>query len=187
MNEALQRIGWSLVSAAVIGFASVVSSAAAPGLPAGKFRLSSTAFENGATIPSQYGCAGSDTSPALSWTDPPAGTKSFALIVEDPDAPSGTWVHWVLFDLPASTRQLPKDVPKKAEIEGGARHGQNDFRRLGYGGPCPPPGPAHRYYFKLYALDTNLDLKSGASKADLENAMKGHILAEAQLMGRYGR
>jgi Raf kinase inhibitor-like YbhB/YbcL family protein len=187
MNRTFGLMKWLLLGAILLVNAPSSQDAAAPGAPAGKFRLTSTAFENGATIPVQYGCAGSDTSPALSWTDPPAGSKSFALIADDPDAPSGTWVHWVLFDLPASTRQLPEDMPKKAELDGGARHGRNDFRRLGYGGPCPPPGPAHRYFFKLYALDAKVGLKPGATKADLENAMKGHILAEAQIVGRYGR
>jgi Raf kinase inhibitor-like YbhB/YbcL family protein len=161
--------------------------AATPRERAGKFKLTSAAFEAGGEIPRQFTCEGSDISPALTWTDPPAGTKSFALIVDDPDAPARTWVHWVLYDLPPTMRELPEGQAKDPELPSGARHGRNDFRRLGYGGPCPPPGPAHRYFFKLYALDAKMGLEPGATKADLENAMKGHILAETQIMGRFGR
>ncbi len=149
--------------------------------------LTSTAFEPNGTIPKKYTCDGPDVSPPLAWNDPPAGTQSFALIVDDPDAPAGTWVHWVLFNLPASARALPENVPKVEQIADGALQGRNDFRRIGYGGPCPPRGPAHRYFFKLYALDTRLGLRAGASKADVERAMAGHILAQGELVGRYGR
>jgi len=151
------------------------------------FQLKSTAFEPNGNIPRKYTCDGPDVSPALSWTDPPAGTQSLSLIMDDPDAPVGTWVHWVLYDLPADTRALPEGVPKDRELASGARQGLNDFRRIGYGGPCPPPGPAHRYFFKLYALAVKTNLKAGVSKADLLRAMEGHILAQAELMGRYQR
>lgn len=150
-------------------------------------KLTSSAFDLGGTIPRKFTCDGPDVSPALAWSDPPAGTQSFALITDDPDAPAGTWVHWVLYDLPASARDLPENVPKQEELPNGARQGRNDFRRIGYGGPCPPPGPAHRYFFKLYALDAKLGLKAGATKAEVEKAMRGHILAQGELMGRYGR
>ena len=149
--------------------------------------LKSAAFAAGGTIPKKFTCDGPDVSPGLSWSDAPERTQSFALIMDDPDAPVGTWVHWVLYDLPAATHELPESVPKDGQLASGARQGVNDFRKLGYGGPCPPSGPAHRYFFKLYALDTKLNLKAGASKADLEKAMKGHVLAQAELMGRYGR
>jgi Raf kinase inhibitor-like YbhB/YbcL family protein len=155
--------------------------------PAGKFALSSPDFPSGGAIPREFTCEGKDRSPALKWTDPPAGTQSLALIVDDPDAPAGTWVHWVIYNFPATARQLAAGVAADSELSNGARQGQNDFQRLGYGGPCPPPGPAHRYFFKLYALDAKLDLKSGASKAEVENAMKGHALAKAELIGRYKR
>ncbi len=151
------------------------------------FSLHSSAFKEGADIPRQYTCEGADISPALSWNDGPQKTQSFALIADDPDAPMGTWVHWVAWNIAAATRQLPEDVSKTADLQGGGRQGANDFRKTGYGGPCPPPGKPHRYFFKLYALDTTLDLKPGATKKDLEQAMKGHILAEAQLMGKYQR
>ena len=184
----MRQTGWLLICAFLAACSPSGQNAAAPREPAGKpLKLASAAVEAGGTIPRQFTCEGSDISPALTWTEPPAGTRSFALIVDDPDAPAGVWVHWVIYDLPPSARQLPENIPEQAEFDSGARHGRNDFRRLGYGGPCPPPGPAHRYFFKLYALNATLGLKPGATKADLENAMKGHILAEAELMARYGR
>jgi Raf kinase inhibitor-like YbhB/YbcL family protein len=183
----MRQAGGLLLCAFLAACSPVSQNNATPREPAGKFKLTSTAFEAGGAIPRQFTCEGSDISPALRWTDPPAGTKSLALIVDDPDAPAGTWVHWVLYDLPPTARELPENMAKDAELSDGARHGRNDFHRLGYGGPCPPPGPAHRYFFKLYALDAKVGLKPGSSKADLENAMKGHILAEGQLMGRFGR
>jgi Raf kinase inhibitor-like YbhB/YbcL family protein len=152
-----------------------------------KIELSSTAFGEGQTISKPYTGDGKDVSPPLRWSDPPQGTKSFALICDDPDAPRGTWVHWVLFNLPADQRALEEAVPAQGELANGAKQGKNDFRKLGYGGPAPPPGKPHRYFFKLYALDTVLDLAPGAAKNQLAAAMKGHILAEGQLMGQYGR
>ncbi len=149
--------------------------------------IRSTAFEPNGTIPRKYTCDGPDVSPPLRWDDPPAGTQSFALIMDDPDAPAGTWVHWVLFNLPGSARALPENVPRDGQLPDGARQGRNDFRKTGYGGPCPPKGPAHRYFFKLYALDAKLGLKAGATKAEVEKAMQEHILAQGELVGRYGR
>lgn len=149
-------------------------------------RLASAAFTEGGTIPARYTGDGEDVSPPLAWSDAPAGTKSFALICDDPDAPRGTWVHWVVFSIPANVNSLGEDVPADKTLANGARHGITDFRKLGYGGPAPPSG-THRYYFKLYALDTMLDLQPGATKGQLLDAMKGHILAEAQLMGKYAR
>ena len=151
------------------------------------FSLQSSAFKESADIPKQYTCEGADISPALSWSNPPAKTQSFALIADDPDAPVGTWVHWVVWDLPASATQLPENVAKAAEISGGGHQGTNDFKKIGYGGPCPPPGKPHRYFFKLYALDAQLNLRSGATKKDVEQAMKGHVLGQAELMGKYQR
>jgi Raf kinase inhibitor-like YbhB/YbcL family protein len=152
--------------------------------------ITSTAFAEGQPIPPKYTCQGSDISPPLAWIPQggtPANTKSFTLIADDPDAPMGTWVHWVLYDLPPTTTALPEDVARTQYIAGNAKQGINDFHRLGYGGPCPPSGKPHRYYFKLYALDRMLDLKPGATKQDVEAAMKGHILAEGRLMGTYQR
>ncbi len=154
---------------------------------AAKFELQTTAFQTGENIPPRFTCDGADVSPPLRWTEPPAGTASFALIVDDPDAPAGTWAHWLAYDLPATSRALAEGVAKSQKFPSGARQGSNDFERIGYGGPCPPPGKAHRYFFKLYALDKRLDLKAGATRQDLERAMKGHILARAELMGRYHR
>jgi Raf kinase inhibitor-like YbhB/YbcL family protein len=150
------------------------------------FELTSTAFGAGDPIPRKYTCDGEDTSPPLQWSDPPQGTQSFAVIADDPDAPMGTWVHWVLYNLPASIRALPEGVPLDANLPDGSRHGQNGWRRLGYGGPCPPGG-THRYFFKLYALDVQLDLAAGASKEELLQAMEGHILATTETMGLYTR
>ncbi len=151
------------------------------------FELTSPAFKANETIPRKHSCDGGDVSPALAWTEAPAGTKSFALVCDDPDAPRGTWVHWVLWGVPGSARGLPEGVKPAATLEDGSRQGTNDFRKTGYGGPCPPPGRAHRYFFKLHALDTTLDLAPGATKDALENAMDGHTLGRAELVGRYGR
>jgi Raf kinase inhibitor-like YbhB/YbcL family protein len=151
--------------------------------PAMNIQITSTAFADGQPIPEKYTCAGSDISPPLQWTNVPAGTKSFALIADDPDAPMGTWVHWVIYNLAPAITGLPGNTPQSPELPNGAKQGINDFRQIGYGGPCPPPGKPHRYFFKIYALDTTLDLKSGATKRDLLKAMNGHALAEGQLMG----
>lgn len=150
-------------------------------------QLMSSAVVEGQPIPREYTCDGRDVSPPLKWSGAPMNTRSFALIADDPDAPAGTWVHWVLFNVPAATTELAEGVANVPQLPNGARQGLNDFRRLGYGGPCPPPGKTHRYFFKLHALDQHLDLKPGATKGDLLKAMKGHILAEGQLMGSYQR
>lgn len=152
-----------------------------------KLQIKSTAFEEGGTIPEKYTCDGEDVSPPLSWTSPPKGTKGLVLICDDPDAPMGTWVHWVLFGLSPDTSALPEGVPAQKVIPGGAKQGINDFHKIGYGGPCPPKGPAHRYFFKLYALDSELDLSAGATKEEVLKAMEEHILAEGQLVSRYSR
>ncbi|MGC8855881.1 MAG: YbhB/YbcL family Raf kinase inhibitor-like protein [Anaerolineae bacterium] len=148
--------------------------------------LSSPAFGAGQPIPVTYSCRGRDISPALEWGDPPASTQSFALIMDDPDAPVGTWDHWVLYNIPASVRRLPEAIPAEASLPDGSLHGKNSWGRLGYGGPCPPSG-THRYFFRLYALDTTLPLSSGASKKQVLEAMKGHILAQAELMGTFSK
>ncbi len=148
---------------------------------AGEIQVESSAFEDGGTIPQRYTCDGEDLSPPLRWSEPPSATASQVLICDDPDAPVGTWDHWVLFNLPATVNSLPEGV------QGMGVSGSNGWQQLGYGGPCPPSGSAHRYFFKFYALDITLDLGAGASKKDVEQAMKGHILAKGQLVGRYGR
>lgn len=151
--------------------------------------VTSTAFAEGATIPAKFTCDGADVSPPLAWTGAPANTKTFALIMDDPDAPGGTWVHWVLWNIPGATSSLPEGIPKTETLKnlGGALQGKNTWPKTGYDGPCPPPGKPHRYFFKLYALDAPLGLKAGATKADVDQAMKDRILASAQLMGTYGR
>jgi len=152
-----------------------------------KLELTSSAFKEGESIPTKHTCYGDDVSPPLKWSGIPNSAKSLALICDDPDAPAGTWVHWVLYDLPANVNELPEGIAASETTPQGAKQGVNDFQRVGYGGPCPPSGKPHRYFFKLYALDAELSLKPRATKSDLLNAMKGHTLAEGQLMGTYKR
>jgi Raf kinase inhibitor-like YbhB/YbcL family protein len=149
-------------------------------------QLTSPSIANG-QIPQKFTCDGADTSPQLEWVAPPAATQSFALTVVDHDAPVGSFVHWVLYDVPPETRSLPEGVPKQDQLPDGSRQGRNDFDKIGYGGPCPPGGSSHRYTFSLYALDSKLNLASGASRTQLEAAVKGHILARGQLIARYKR
>ena len=151
------------------------------------FELTSSAFKEGALIPKKHTCEGQDLSPPLRWNNPPTGTRSFVLIADDPDAPAGTWVHWVIFNIPIDTRGLAEGLPAQETLSNDGLQGLNDFKRIGYGGPCPPPGSPHRYYFRLYALDRELNVKPRATKAQVVDATKGHVLAEAQLMGRFGR
>jgi Raf kinase inhibitor-like YbhB/YbcL family protein len=151
------------------------------------FVLTSSAFQDGERIPDRYTCKGEDLSPPLSWRGAPEGTKSFALIVEDPDAPGGTFIHWVIYNLPAALTELSEGVPVSKRLEDGSLQGINDFRTIGYRGPCPPPGRPHRYFFILRALDRELALPAGATKAQLEKEMRGHVLGEAKLMGTYSR
>ncbi len=150
--------------------------------------VKSNAFSNGQSIPAKYSCIGKNISPDLTWSDPPSGTKSFALIVDDPDAPMGTWVHWVLFNISADKRGLPEDLPVSGKnVDPNAIYfGKNSSGNTRYDGPCPPSG-THRYYFKLYALDTLINLLPGATKDDLLNVMKGHILAQGELMGTFSK
>lgn len=142
------------------------------------------AFANGAEIPKKHTCSGADLSPALSWDGVSTAARSLALIVDDPDAPRGTWTHWLIWNIPAHLTALPEGVPAREVLENGASQGRNDFQRIGYGGPCPPPGKAHRYFFRLYAaLNSALDLKVGACSKELDRAMKGHIVSQAEWMG----
>ena len=148
--------------------------------------LTSAAFDQGSTIPRQYTCDGADLSPPLNWSGVPAGAKSLALVVDDPDA-GGTWVHWVVYDIPVGASELSEGASSDIGDQLGATNGTNDFRRTGYGGPCPPDGPAHRYFFKLFALDTVLELGPGATKSELLRAMEGNVTAQGTLMGTYRR
>jgi Raf kinase inhibitor-like YbhB/YbcL family protein len=150
------------------------------------FAVESTAFAEGGTIPKKYTCHGSDLSPELTWSGAPAGTQSLALIADDPDAPVGTWTHWIVWNIPPQST-LQEGVAKVETLSNGALQGKNDFKGIGYGGPCPPAGKPHRYFFKLYALDAKLDVKAGANRKELERAIEGHVLSQTQLMARYGR
>jgi len=154
------------------------------GRGAGAFELSSTAFKAGEPIPTRHSCKGEDVSPPLAWSGAPKATRSFALICDDPDAPLATWIHWVYYDIPASVYALPEAIGPAEKPSPGGTSGKNSFRKAGYGGPCPPFG-THRYFFRLYALDTVLGLKAGATKKELVKAMNGHILGRAELMGTY--
>jgi len=157
------------------------------GQQASKIQLKTTSFEPGGFIPKRFTCEAADVSPALAWGDPPAGTQSFAIIEDDPDAPSGTFVHWLVYDLPAAYRRLPEALSGNDQMAGGGRQGTNDFSRTGYSGPCPPRGKPHRYYIRFYALDTKTNLRPAATRSELEAAMQGHILAQAELMGLFKR
>jgi len=149
-------------------------------------KLLSSAFLDGHPIPARYTCDGQDLSPPLDWRDVPAQTGSLALIVDDPDAPSGVFLHWLLFDIPASEHGLPEGIGIAGPKAGGGTQGENGFGKVAYGGPCPPDG-THRYYWHLYALDSMTGLPAGVSRLKFESAVRGHIIAEAQLMGRYAR
>lgn len=151
-----------------------------------KIKIFSTAFGEGGMIPKKYTCDGENVSPPLEWSGIPEGTRSIAIISDDPDAPVGTWVHWVIFNIPPTVNGVPENVPPVGVLENGSRQGSNDFRKIGYGGPCPPKG-THRYYFKIYTLDKELGLDAGATKEDLLAEMEGHILGEGQLIGLYKR
>jgi Raf kinase inhibitor-like YbhB/YbcL family protein len=148
--------------------------------------ITSSAFQNGSDIPAKHTCSGANASPSLGWSGAPDGTQTFALIVSDPDAPGGDFTHWVLYGLSGTEKGLPEDVRSDAQPLGAAQ-GINDFGKVGYGGPCPPPGPKHHYHFTLYALNAKLSLKPGAARGQLEQAMRGHILAEGELVGTFGR
>jgi Raf kinase inhibitor-like YbhB/YbcL family protein len=149
--------------------------------------VESKAFNDGARIPQQYTCDGADISPPLSWSEPPPGTESLALIVEDPDAPDGPWTHWVVFNIPPTTRSLPEGVTSDDTAEELGTQGKNCWHDISYGGPCPPEGAEHRYFFRVYALDTVLDVEAGTGKKPVQRAMEGHILAQGELMGRHSR
>jgi Raf kinase inhibitor-like YbhB/YbcL family protein len=151
-----------------------------------QMEITSSAFDEGAMIPKKYTCDDMDISPPLKWSNVPDGTKTFAIICDDPDAPMGTWVHWVLFNLPANIHELSEDVPALEILPNGAKQGRNDFGKIGYGGPCPPGG-THRYYFKVYALSAEIKVKAGISKSELLKVMESNILSKGQLTGRYKR
>ena len=150
-----------------------------------KLTVTSSGFGFGAEIPTAYTCKGKDISPALAWSDAPAHTASFAIIMDDPDAPAGTWVHWVMWNVPARAQSVTQDIPKREQLEDGTRQGRNSFGKVGYNGPCPPAGQTHRYFFRVYALDAKLDLATGADRSQLDTAMQGHLLAHGEYMGTF--
>jgi len=160
------------------------ASTSTPQTTGGSIKLTSTAFKEGESIPRQYTCDGVNVSPSLEWSGVPKSAKTLVIIADDPDAPAGTWVHWVLYNLPADNIGMVENLPATDELRAGGFQGKNDFGKIGYGGPCPPSG-THRYFFKIYALDSELPLKAGATKAEVEKAMEGHVVAQGQLMGTY--
>src|SRR5712692_689410 len=191
MRMTLAILTLALVMSALLGCAKAPQSVPPPPATIQKenkmnFNLTSTAFQEGQPIPRQHTCDGVNVSPALEWSGAPQNAKTLAIICDDPDAPSGTWVHWVLYNLPADRIGLGENVPATENVPGDGLQGTNDFQKIGYGGPCPPSG-THHYFFKLYALDGELSLKAGATKAELLKAMEGHIIAQTQLMGTYKR
>jgi Raf kinase inhibitor-like YbhB/YbcL family protein len=184
MRRIIVRWGWMVGMGVIFILAGCAGQEVLPAAEGGaemSIQVTSTAFVEGDKIPRIYTCDDRNVSPPLAWTSVPSNTVSLALIMDDPDAPSGTWVHWVLYNLPAELTSLEQGK------NGAGMEGKNDFGKIGYGGPCPPRGSNHRYSIKIYALDSTLDLKEGATKAQVENKMRGHILAQGQLMGRYGR
>ncbi|MCA1959231.1 MAG: YbhB/YbcL family Raf kinase inhibitor-like protein [Desulfomonile sp.] len=179
----------SLIAVILLFSAVLFTPAAVAAEPGSKqILVTSPAFGDGEMIPKKYTCDGEDLSPPLQFSGVPAGAKSLVLICDDPDAPVGTWTHWVLFNLPPDTKMISEKIPASATLPNGAIHGHNSWggRKIGYGGPCPPSG-MHRYYFKVYALDVKLDLPSGTTKKHLAKAMKGHIIGQGELMGTYKR
>jgi Raf kinase inhibitor-like YbhB/YbcL family protein len=179
-----QRIFLGAVAIAVLATACYSNQPTPPQVP--QFSLISPAFASDALIPAKYTCDGKNLSPALTWEAPPTATKSLVIIADDPDAPGKTFTHWVLYDLPPKTRQLPEGLPPQPFLATGGGHGKNDFGKYGYGGPCPPSG-THRYVFKIFALDQLLDLPAGATKAEVIAGMAGHILASGEWVGKYSR
>jgi Raf kinase inhibitor-like YbhB/YbcL family protein len=183
----MYRIGTTRLACLAVALLALatLADAAAQGVP--ELNVTTDAFAAGATIPEQYTCSGANKSPALKWTGAPATARSFALITDDPDAPRGTFVHWVVFDIPATVTSLPEDVPRTETIAGGGTQGDNGAGKLGYFGPCPPPGKVHHYHFRLFALDSTLGLKPGADADAVRSAMNGHTVASGELIGTYSR
>jgi Raf kinase inhibitor-like YbhB/YbcL family protein len=176
-----------LSSAVLVASAAIVLRLGGAASAADSFTLASDAFLEGKPIPPAHGCDGADQSPPLHWDGAPAGTAAFALIVDDPDAPNGNWNHWVLFNVPAGAKALAASVPKTPTLGDGSRQGTNDFGRIGYGGPCPPPRSSHRYQFKLFALSAPLDLQPGAKRDAVLKEIESKKLGSTVLTGRFER
>jgi Raf kinase inhibitor-like YbhB/YbcL family protein len=182
LQRQICRTSW--LFAAIATMLLTTGSLMAPPTTQKKMALSSSAFKDGQPIPADYTCDGKNISPQLNWSGAPGNTQSFLLIVDDPDAPSGVWTHWILFNLPSDTSELVEDFAKSPST---AKQGTNDFKRSGYDGPCPPAGKTHRYFFRIFALDTTLNLSPGATRKEVDAAMAKHVLAMGQLMGTYQR
>lgn len=182
----MQRFIFTIILTLIFFSPFIINSQTKSGSKKMAIKLESQAFNYGDFIPSKYTCDGANISPPLKWSGIPEGTKSIALICDDPDAPIGDWVHWVLYNIPPETKELKENFPSEKILKDGSIHGLNDWKKYGYGGPCPPSG-IHRYYFKIFALDIKLDLSPGATKKQLLDAMRGHILAQGELMGKYER
>jgi len=176
-----------ILLAFVVAGSTAISQTKSPASAHMSFELNSPVFASGAAIPREYTCQGSDESPELKWGQPPQGTVAFAVVMHDPDAPVGDWVHWVAWDIPSNSHGLPARVSRDGQFADGTRQGRNSSGKIGYNGPCPPPGKTHRYFFLVYAVDKKLDLPVGATRTELDSALKGHILAEAEYMGTYRR
>jgi Raf kinase inhibitor-like YbhB/YbcL family protein len=183
-GEWFRQVFWRVAAGILVVVA--LPGCRASNVKGGTMNLTSTSFQ-GNQIPAKFTCNGAGISPQLSWSEPPAGTASFTLIVTDPDALGRTFVHWVIYDLPAEMRELLEGMPGLGQLTNGSRQGHNDFGEIGYGGPCPPGNSAHHYHFALYALDAKLNLPTGAARAQVEAAMQGHILARGKLIGLYQR
>jgi len=177
----------SLLLISLLAFGGLFVPSLADGGDAMSLKVTSDAFHDGEPIPKDHTCDGADRSPPLQWEDAPEGTKAFAVVVDDPDAPVGTWTHWLIYNVPPAAKALGRGVPTKDTLGDGSRQGTNDFGKIGYGGPCPPRGSNHRYFFKVYALSAPLDLEPGAKRDAVLKALKEKTLAQGQLIGRYGR
>jgi Raf kinase inhibitor-like YbhB/YbcL family protein len=186
LREKPRLVGTFFFVTASMLLAAMGGSAMAQGQGSG-FQITSPDIQEGKPIPKKFTCESVDVSPTLNWSGAPEGTESYALIMEDPDAPIGTFVHWVLYNIPGDASGLPEGVPQEQMLKDGSVQGLSDFRRVGYNGPCPPPGKPHRYYFILRALDTGLDLPPRVMKREVEKAVEGHVLGEATLMGTFKR
>jgi Raf kinase inhibitor-like YbhB/YbcL family protein len=187
VGEDWKRIGVEMRRAMLGAAAGLLFAVTAVNCRGAKLELKSSSFQNGSSIPVQFTCDGADVSPRLNWNAPPAGTKALVLIVLDPDAPGGSYTHWLLYDLPARTRSLAAALPLQDQLGDGARQGRNDLGKTGYGGPCPPGHQQHHYLFTLFALDRRLNLAAGATRSQVEAAMRGHVLALSELTGVYRR
>lgn len=176
-----------ILRAAILPLMLGLSMACEPAVPHSDLNLRVAAFSKGGRVPREFTADGADKSPAMEWSGAPPGTQAFSLVVDDPDAPVGTWTHWVLYDLPGSTGKLEENRARTPILESGAKQGKNSWGRIGWNGPSPPPGKPHRYFFRLYALSAATGLAPGADRAALDRAMKGKVLGESQWMGTYGR